>query len=57
MSSVTTNIMPVLSQDPLDEGLRILARIIARDIMAKRARTVQALKKQGGENNANIQDK
>lgn len=35
---------PVESIDPLENGLRILARIIARDIAAKRVAAVQEFK-------------
>jgi hypothetical protein len=39
----------------LEDGLRILARIIARDIMAKQALNGDC--ENGGSNNGNIQDK
>ena len=39
----------------LDEGLRILARVIARDLMAKQALNGDC--KNDGSNNGDIQDK
>jgi len=39
----------------LNDGLRILARIIARDLMSKRALSGDG--KNGGSNNGDIQDK
>ena len=39
----------------LNDGLRILARIIARDFMVKQA--VKGDCKNGGSNNGNVQDK
>jgi hypothetical protein len=43
--------VPVESGDPLENGLRILTRIIARDIAAKRALAAQTRKSQSRENN------
>ena len=57
MSGCTVDIMPVESQGPLEEGLRILARIVARDILAKRAMNGRVIKPQGGEDNGNLQNK
>lgn len=52
----SADISPIEVSDPLENGLRLLARIIARDIAAKRA--AAATKKfQAGEANGNIQDK
>jgi len=56
MSGCTVDIMPVESHDPLEEGLRILARIVARDILAKRAMNSRAIKPQGGEDDGNLQN-
>ena len=42
---------PGESNDPLESGLRILARIIARDIAAKRAAAAQTRKFQNAEKN------
>lgn len=40
--------------DPLENGLRILARIIARDIAAKRSLVKQANQSQVGKNDGNL---
>lgn len=56
MSGCAVDIMPVESQGPLEEGLRILARIVARDILAKRAMNGRVIKPQGGGDDGNLQN-
>jgi hypothetical protein len=51
MSECPADASPVESDDPLENGLRILARIIARDIAAKRADAARARKFQNTETN------
>ncbi len=58
MNGSPADIVPIEAGDPLEDGLRILARIIARDIMAKRVMVAaQVQKAQGGNNNGNLQNK
>ena len=55
MKGSPADIVPIEAGDPLEDGLRILARIIARDIMAKRVMVAaQVQKAQGGNNNGNL---
>lgn len=53
MSSCCTDIFPVESSSPMEEGLRILARIIARDIMIKRLARAQMENQQTHADNGN----
>jgi len=53
MSSCCTDIFPVESSGPMEEGLRILARIIARDIMIKRLARAQMENQQTHADNGN----
>ena len=52
MSSSSADTMAFEATDPLEDGLRILARIIARDILTKRAITsgTHVVKEHGSDN-------
>ncbi|MBN1871434.1 MAG: hypothetical protein JW800_02565 [Candidatus Omnitrophica bacterium] len=54
MSSAPVDAMAFEATDPLEDGLRILARIIARDILTKRAivNGTQTVEKHMNDNNA-----
>lgn len=54
MGSASLDAMAFETADPLEDGLRVLARIIARDILTKRAivNGAESLKECGNDNDS-----